>query len=256
MTHTIQPISHRSTNQKVLALTLPLVGPGRRVVDVGAGEGYFTSLLGEALVRQHGVDPAQALAACDVHPEQFKYGAVRCDPLPPTGELPYADGAFDVTCSLEVVEHVEDQFKFCRELLRITRPGGTVIVSTPNVLNVNSRFRILHSGFPVLFDPLPQAEVDVVHTSGHIHPISWYYLAFALRRAGATDVRLATDRTKNSARFMALVFGPLIVLGHLAFRARMARKRAPVMAENAGVMAEMRSLALLTARSVIAVARK
>jgi predicted methyltransferase len=43
----IRPISHRSTNDKVLQLVLPLIKPGIRVADIGAGEGFFSQLLGE-----------------------------------------------------------------------------------------------------------------------------------------------------------------------------------------------------------------
>jgi hypothetical protein len=41
----IRPISHRSTNDKVLQLVLPRVKPGIRVADIGAGEGFFSQLL-------------------------------------------------------------------------------------------------------------------------------------------------------------------------------------------------------------------
>ena len=47
---------------------------------------------------------------------------------------PFADGEFDVTISLETVEHFPRPDQFIRELGRVTRPGGTLILSTPNVL--------------------------------------------------------------------------------------------------------------------------
>ena len=44
--------------------------------------------------------------------------AFACDPINADGSLPYADGSFDVACSLEVIEHIKDQFAFARELCR------------------------------------------------------------------------------------------------------------------------------------------
>jgi SAM-dependent methyltransferase len=249
----IRPISHASTNRRVLDLVLPLVGAGTRVLDVGAGEGYFSQLLGEHVATRFGVAPADVVHACDVHPEYFRYAKVPCAPIDPSGRLPYDDATFDVVCSLEVIEHVEDQFHFCRELLRVLRPGGTAIVSTPNVLNVNSRWRTLHSGFAVLFDPLPQSEVDVVHTSGHIHPIGWYYLALMLRRAGARTLRLEFDRHKRSAHLLRALLWPVLVLGQLGFRRQLARKKPGVLRENAEILRELNGTGMLTARSVIAV---
>jgi SAM-dependent methyltransferase len=178
----IRPISHLSTNQKVFSLVAPVVARGGRVLDVGAGEGYFSKSVGE-YATAHGISPAAALRACDLFPELFRYQGIRCDPIGADGRLPYDDGGFDLVCSLEVVEHLEDQFRFARELFRVTKPGGRAIVSTPNVLNVNSRYRFLHSGFGVLFDPLPLSSSDPVHTSGHIHPIAFYYVAYLFRRA-------------------------------------------------------------------------
>lgn len=46
--------------------------------------------------------------------------------------LPAEDGAFDVAVSVDVQEHLENPGAFLRELVRITRPGGHVVVTTPN----------------------------------------------------------------------------------------------------------------------------
>lgn len=49
-------------------------------------------------------------------------------------DWPFADLAFDVVLSLETVEHFDDPQRFIGELGRVTRPGGTLLLSTPNVL--------------------------------------------------------------------------------------------------------------------------
>ena len=49
-----------------------------------------------------------------------------------TGRLPFADGSFDVAVSIDVHEHLADPLPVTRELARVTRPGGRVIVTTPN----------------------------------------------------------------------------------------------------------------------------
>jgi hypothetical protein len=119
------------------------------------------------------------------------------------GRLPYPDASFDVACSIEVIEHLEDQFAFARELYRVLKPGGRAIVTTPNVLNLNSRVRMLHSGMAVLFDPLPLASADPVHTSGHIHPIGFYYLGYVFHRAGFRQLRVPPRPDQEVGRGMA-----------------------------------------------------
>jgi 2-polyprenyl-3-methyl-5-hydroxy-6-metoxy-1,4-benzoquinol methylase len=252
----IRPISHRSTNDKVLQLVLPLIKPGIRVADIGAGEGFFSQLLGEHVKSKLGLEPPEVITACDIFPEYFRYSSVSCLKILPDGRLPYDDSSIDIACSLEVIEHVEDQFAFTRELHRILRPGGLAIISTPNILNLNSRWRNLHSGFATLFDPLLLSSADPVHTSGHINPVSYYYLAYQLRRAGFVATSVAYDRFKDSARFLLIICGPMIWIGNQLFKRRLESRKKDVASENASILGDMWSLRMLTSRSVIAIARK
>jgi SAM-dependent methyltransferase len=252
----IRPISHRSTNDKVLGLVLSLLKPGIHIADIGAGEGFFSQLLGEHIKSTMGLEPREVITACDIFPEFFRYPEVKCLWILPDGRLPYEDGSIDVACSLEVIEHVEDQFAFTRELHRILKPGGLAIISTPNILNLNSRWRNLHSGFATLFDPLLLSSADPVHTSGHINPVSYYYLAYQLRRAGFVSTAVEYDRFKDSARFLLLLCGPMIWIGNQLFKRRLNARKKDVATENASILSEMWSLKMLTSRSVIAIAKK
>jgi ubiquinone/menaquinone biosynthesis C-methylase UbiE len=252
----IRPISHTSTNDRIIQLVLPLVKPGVKVADIGAGEGYFSQLLGQHVQSKLGIPPANVITASDIFPEYFRYPAITCRKITPDGRLPYDDASVDVACSLEVVEHVENQFAFARELFRILKPGGIAFVSTPNVLNLNSRWRNLHSGFAVLFDPLMLSSTDPVHTSGHINPVSYYYLAYQLRRAGFTSTSVEYDRYKLSARLLLIPWGPMIWIGNQFLRRRLRSRKPDVFSENASIFSDLWSLKTLTSRSVIAIAKK
>ena len=252
----LRPYSHTTTNDKVFSLVLPYLREGARIVDVGAGEGYFSKMVGDRVRADLKRSPESMLAACDLFPEFFRYSGIRCDPINADGSLPYAADSFDVACSLEVIEHIKDQFAFARELYRVVKPGGVAIVSTPNVLNLNSRVRYLHSGFTVLFDPLHLSSEDPRHTGGHINPVPYYYLAYQLRRAGFRSVSVQYDRFKTSARALLAAWGPFIGVAHALFRRKLAAKKPDVNAENADLLREQGSVSMLTSRSVIAVATK
>lgn len=90
-----------------------------RILDVACGAGYGTALLGAV-----GVDlsPAALQAARD---ETNRL--IRCDAL----RLPFG-GTFDAVVSFETVEHVADPERFVEECRRVLRPGGVLLMSTPN----------------------------------------------------------------------------------------------------------------------------
>ena len=250
-TGSIKPISHATTNQRAFDLATRDLRPGQRIVDVGAGEGYFSQLVGQHVARVFGVAPDAMLSACDLYPEYFRYEGIRCDPTEQSGALRYPDASFDIAASVEVIEHIEDQFQFVRELHRVLRPGGRAIISTPNLLNINSRLRYLHSGFWLLFDPLSLSSRDPVHTSGHISPITYYYLAYLCRRAGFQRVEVHYDRHKTSAKVLASLLLPFIRLGNGGFRRRLSTKKPVVAAENADILDAMGSWEMLTSRSIV-----
>jgi SAM-dependent methyltransferase len=251
----IAPLSHSVTSQRVLALLDGLDWTRARVADVGAGNGYFSQALGETL-RARGLDPAARIAACDVEPHEFQYAPVTCSAIGADGRLPYPDAAFDAVVSIEVVEHVENQFEFLRELARIAKPGAAVIVTTPNTLNANSRVRALLQGFPLLFDPLPLGHRDVRHLSGHIHPIGPYYLAIAALRAGLVDPVFHPDRTKTSAALLTALLAPALWLAASAQRRRMRRKWPGVYEENAALLTAIGGWGMLTCRTTVLHVRK
>jgi hypothetical protein len=95
-----------------------------------------------------------------------------------------------------------------------------------------------------------------VHTSGHIHPVSYYYLGYALLHAGASTVGVTYDRFKRSAFVSLAACLPLLLAGNAGFRARLRRKSPQVAHENRAFLDAMNDWRMLTARSVVVIARK
>jgi len=98
-----------------------------RILDVGCGTGanlLMLSQFGDA----EGVDISEdALAFCRERGlEKVKLGA---------GEaLPYDDGTFDLVTGLDVVEHMDDDLAGLREMRRVLRPGGRVLLFVPTFM--------------------------------------------------------------------------------------------------------------------------
>ena len=104
-----------------------LAGPGQRVLDVASGAGFGLALLEHSGAWPVGVDySAHALA--DVRERQPCAALVRAD----AARLPFADESFDVVVSFETIEHVADACALVRAIRRVLKPGGLLVLSTPN----------------------------------------------------------------------------------------------------------------------------
>jgi SAM-dependent methyltransferase len=96
---------------------------GCRILDAGCGSGRTLDDLA-AYGRVWGVDlSAAAVAATARRGHQVRVGALE--------ELPFLDGAFDLVTCLDVVEHTPDDRRTLRELRRVARPGGALVITVP-----------------------------------------------------------------------------------------------------------------------------
>jgi SAM-dependent methyltransferase len=107
---------------------LPCVA-GKRVLEVGCGEGYGTALLASRAADVMGVD-YDALTAAHAAATYPQARFVRAN----LAALPVPSESVDVVATLQVIEHVWNHPEFVRECLRVLRPGGLLFVTTPNRL--------------------------------------------------------------------------------------------------------------------------
>ena len=103
--------------------------PGERALDVGCGVGQVVARLRDAGFEAHGVDVSEPNVA---RARQF---CDRCQ-VYDGRRLPYPDRHFASVGALNVLEHVDEPEAFIRELARVTRPGGRVVLSSPNFFRV------------------------------------------------------------------------------------------------------------------------
>jgi len=120
-------------------LTAHLGGPPR-VLSVGCGIGEDVDALREGGLDACGVDPG--FRAADWANRRSLGRLIRAD----GAHLPFRDGAFDIVLSSGVIEHVgavgsglelmpdyhQQRIAYARELVRVTRPGGHIVLDTPN----------------------------------------------------------------------------------------------------------------------------
>ncbi|WNG93118.1 class I SAM-dependent methyltransferase [Mycobacterium sp. ITM-2016-00318] len=102
-------------------------GTGRTLLDVGGGPGYFAAAFEDAGFTYIGVEPdAREIHA--MHAGPAGAGSARYVRASGTA-LPFADASVDICLSSNVAEHVREPWRLAREMLRVTRPGGLVVLS-------------------------------------------------------------------------------------------------------------------------------
>lgn len=102
---------------------------GQIVLEAGCGEGYGADLISTV---------ARQVVALDYDPATVAHVAARYCSVQVVranlGALPVAGQRTDAVVSLQVIEHLWDQPGFVRDCARVLRPGGRLILSTPNRL--------------------------------------------------------------------------------------------------------------------------
>jgi len=110
---------------------------GGTLLDVGCGRGRLWPFVRGRFDRYVGIDAVRY----DGFPEEGEFHAADLD----AQALPFADAA-EVVAAVETIEHLENPRAFVRALVRAARPGGWVIVTTPNQLSLLSRATLLTRG--------------------------------------------------------------------------------------------------------------
>lgn len=99
----------------------------RDVLEAGCGEGYGADLIADVARRVIGLDYDESAVA------HVRARYPRVEMLHGNlAELPLPDAAVDVVVNFQVIEHLWDQGQFVAECFRVLRPGGALLISTPN----------------------------------------------------------------------------------------------------------------------------
>ena len=117
------------TRERLRSILEPV--PGERMLEVGPGTGYYTLPAAEWL------EPGGRLDVLDVQQEMLDHTLRRADEAGISGitparadarEMPYEDDTFDAAYLITVLGEIPDQDAALRELRRVVRPGGRIVV--------------------------------------------------------------------------------------------------------------------------------
>jgi ubiquinone/menaquinone biosynthesis C-methylase UbiE len=158
----------------------------RNVLDVGAASGWLAETLARRGLRVSAVD--LGLDSIRRAEERLKARGVSVAFV--QGDiyrLPFAGGGLDAVTASEIIEHLEDPPRALREVARVLRPGGTVVLCAPYRERIETTLCIhCNQKTPV---------------NAHLHSFSGHGLAGLLAEAGFTVERMERFLSRPAERF-------------------------------------------------------
>lgn len=102
---------------------------GGNVLELGCGAGRGMQVIAEACEDYTGIDKNQELLAS--HRQTYPKFTFLEQNMPPLKGL--ADNTFDYVITFQVIEHIENDHLFLKEIYRVLKSGGQLIITTPNI---------------------------------------------------------------------------------------------------------------------------
>jgi len=117
---------------------------GKKCLDVGPGTGRCLQFL----KRNH----ASYLGAVDISEESLGRGSKLCNKTQKadveTDKFGFESNFFDIVISIEILEHLRNPESYLSEIVRVTKNGGIILMSIPNIVSFISRIRMLFGLLP------------------------------------------------------------------------------------------------------------
>ncbi|MGB2868123.1 MAG: class I SAM-dependent methyltransferase [Bacteroidota bacterium] len=189
---------------------------GKHVVDVPAGTGVTSQAL---------IDAGARVSPFDLFPEYFRVVGLVCQRANVLDGIPLQRHTADVVICQEGIEHFSDQYKALQELNRILKPGGVLLLTTPNASNLRSKLSYLFSESERFGSLMPPNELDsvwMVHQQasreiyfGHIFLIGIQKLRVLARLSGFAIAKIHFEQAKPTSVVLFPLLYPFIVLVNL-----------------------------------------
>jgi ubiquinone/menaquinone biosynthesis C-methylase UbiE len=167
-----------------------LRGKRGKLLEIGCGSGRLLISLAEQFDQLDGFDLAarRVELGSRVIAERYPHlaGKVRLSAGDADQPFPYPDASFDVVIACAVIEHCVNVFTVMDELARVTRPGGHLVVTVPNICYIKHVVDLLRGRLPLTGSPTRDIAYWRKHgwDGQHFHYFSRQSLAALLRHCG------------------------------------------------------------------------
>ena len=147
-----------AVHEKVIEIVRNIMHTGGSVLDIGCGTGVLADRI---------ADLGLSVYACDREKCQPRKGVEFIHWDIDSGAMPQelSNRNFDIIICTDVIEHLANHRNFLTKAAQLLKPCGDLLISTPNIWSISSRWKFLRSGILVLFTP------EQYRIIGHINPV-------------------------------------------------------------------------------------
>lgn len=185
---------------------IPLMKPGLKVLDAGSGK------LPEQHLREEFLATGATLHTCDLN---FGPGV---DFEADVSAMPFDENSYDLVLNTQVLEHVKDPAKVCKELARVLKPGGYLFLTTPQSSPLHNLpwnfFNFTNLGLGLLMDDAGLERVKVLPQGGHFALLAYelHWTVHWLRRSKLPRILKTPATLLGQAIFGFILKIPLLWL--------------------------------------------
>ena len=158
----IKVLAAHGLHSDIFEILNPYLEEGMHILDFGCGEGAFSQRL---------IDAGMTVDGCDINTDQIKavvHKKITLD-LNKPNILDSVSDKYDMVLAVEIIEHIENPWKYLSDCLSVLKERGIIVLSTPNISSFPSRLRLFMRGTLIGYE-----KADLAH--GHITPLSFVQL--------------------------------------------------------------------------------
>lgn len=192
---------------------IEMIDPCNKLLDIGCWDGWIMQQILKKKIANYviGIDNSiPAIKNC------IKKGLTAKWVKTVDEQLPFKKNQFDAVVAGEIIEHLYDVNTFLKEILRILKPGGQLILTTPNLASIGSRLTLMLGKIPWMIE-----NEIAPPNSGHMRYFTFDTLDKLLQRNGFTVNKKTADVLNIGSSFYInneflikklLTFGRIIII--------------------------------------------